>query len=136
MKIFSGQSRKITDNENGFMIIEGLIAIAVFTLVMTYITAMIVGSVRSNDLGRDITEATSLGADVVERISLLPYHDPNLQNNTYTEPDAMNGKYNFAINTVTDAVLENTMLITVTVNWRYRGENRRVIITDIKVDYV
>lgn len=118
------------------MIIEGLIAIAVFTIVMTYITAMIVGSVKSNDLGRDITEATSLGADVVERISLLPYNDPNLQNNTYAEPDAMNGKYSFAINTATDAVLENTMLITVTVNWRYRGSSRSVIITDIKVDYV
>lgn len=136
MKIFSGRGRKITDNENGFMIIEGLIAIAVFTIVMTYITAMIVGSVKSNDLGRDITEATSLGADVVERISLLPYNDPNLQNNTYAEPDAMNGKYSFAINTATDAVLENTMLITVTVNWRYRGSSRSVIITDIKVDYV
>jgi Tfp pilus assembly protein PilV len=136
MKIFNGRGRKITGNENGFMIIEGLIAIAVFTIVMTYITAMIVGSVKTNDLGRDITDATSLGADVVERISLLPYNDPNLQNNTYVEPDAMDGKYSFAINTATDAVLENTMLITVTVNWRYRGTARSVIITDIKVDYV
>jgi prepilin-type N-terminal cleavage/methylation domain-containing protein len=125
----------VKGNAKGFALVEVLIASAIFGIFMTAIVSMTVAAVKTNDLARDITEATSLASDVIERISLLDYDDAQLQGNSLTEPEAMDGKYSFAINTAKDAVLDNTMLITVTVNWKFRGIPKKVVITDIRIAF-
>lgn len=120
----------------GFAILDALIAAALFSVVMMGVIGMLLQTSKTNTLARDVTEASSLAADVIERLASLPYDDPDLQNNTVTEPDTEDGKYSFAITTALDAIADNTMLIAVTVSWTNRGRVKNVTINDIKVDFI
>jgi Tfp pilus assembly protein PilV len=122
--------------EEGFALLDALIAAALFGICMMGVIGMLVHTSNTNTLARDVTEASSLAADVIERLASLPYDDADLQNNTMTEPDTEDGKYSFAIATAQDAVADNTMSIAVTVSWMHRGRTKNVTVNDIKVDFI
>jgi Tfp pilus assembly protein PilV len=130
------QSSSRRSGQEGFAILDALIAAALFGVFMMGVIGMLVQTSHTNTLARDVTEASSLAADVIERLASLPYDDPDLQNNTMTEPDTEDGKYSFAITTALDAVADNTMLIAVTVSWMNRGRVKNITINDIKVDFI
>jgi Tfp pilus assembly protein PilV len=122
--------------EQGFAVLDALIAAALFGICMMGVIGMLVHTSNTNMLARDVTEASSLAADVIERLASLPYDDSDLQNNTMTEPDTEDGKYSFAITTALDAVADNTMSIAVTVSWLHHGRIKNVTVNDTKVDYI
>lgn len=130
------QANNRRSGEEGFAILDALIAAALFGVFMMGVVGMLVQTSKTNTLARDVTEASSLAADVIERLASLPYDDTNLQNNTMTEPDTEDGKYSFTISTALDAVADNTMLIAVTVSWMNRGRVKNITINDIKVDFI
>lgn len=130
------QSKHRRSGEEGFAILDALIAAALFGICMMGVVGMLVQTSNTNTLARDVTEASSLAADVIERLASLPYDDPDLQGNTMTEPDTEDGKYSFAITTALDAVVDRTMSIAVTVSWMNRGRVKNITIHDIKVDFI
>lgn len=136
IKNTSIQSKNRRSGEEGFAILDALIAAALFGVFMMGVIGMLVQTGNTNTLARDVTEASSLAADVIERLASLPYEDPDLQNNTMTEPDTEDGKYSFAITTALDAVADNTMSIAVTVSWMDGGRAKNITINDIKVDFI
>lgn len=127
---------KKTDGEEGFTLLEAMIAAAIFGIFMMAVISMLTGAINANKLARDVTEASALAADVVERLASLPYEDADLQNNTVSWPDTEDGKYSFAISTTQDAIVDHTMSVAVTVSWRDRGITRNVTINDIIVDFI
>lgn len=132
----STPSRNHRSGEEGFAVLDALIAAALFGVFMMGVIGMLIQSSNTNILAREVTEASSLAADVVERLASLPYDDPELQGNSKKEPDTEDGKYSFIIDAVVDEVVDHTMSIAVTVNWMHRGRAKSVTINDIKVDFI
>lgn len=125
-----------TGGEDGFTILEALIASALFGVFMMAIVSLVVGSTNTNRLARDVTEASALASDVIEQLASLPYENPDLQNNTVNWPDTEDGKYSFAITTSLDAIIDHTMSVAVTVTWKDRNRTRNVTINDILIDFI
>jgi Tfp pilus assembly protein PilV len=130
------QVRRLSAGQEGFSVIEAMLAAAIFGVFMMGVIGMLVGTFNTNNVSRDITEATARGADVIERLAKLPYFGGCLENNTCSEPDSQDGKYSYAINTIMDDLMDNTMSIAVTVSWRDRGRTRSVVINDIRADFI
>lgn len=122
--------------EEGFVILETLIAAALFGVSMMAVISLMLHTSHTNLLARDATEASSLAAGVVEQLASLPYDDTDLQNNSVVIPDSEDGRFSYAVTTSLDAVVDNTMLITVTVSWVKQGRTRNVTFSDIKVDFI
>lgn len=133
---FNKKVRHLTAGQEGFMILEGLIAAAIFGIFMMGVMGMLVGTFNTNNVSRDITEATARGADVIERLAKLPYFGGCLETNTCTEPESDDGRYSYTINTIMNDVMDNTMSVAVTVSWRYKGRTRSVVINDIRADII
>jgi Tfp pilus assembly protein PilV len=128
--------RHLGAGQEGFAIMEGMIAAAIFGIFMMGVISMLVGTFNTNNVSRDITEATARGADVIERLAKLPYLGGCLENNTCSEPDSQDGRYSYTINTIMNDIMDNTMSIAVTVSWRDRGRTRSVVINDIRADII
>jgi type II secretory pathway pseudopilin PulG len=128
--------RQLTAGQEGFTILEGMVAAAIFGICMMSVVGMLVGTFNTNNVSRDVTEATARGADVIERIARLDYFDNRLQTNTFTLPDSDDGKYSYAVNITLNDIMDNTMSIAVAVSWRDRGRTRSVVINDIRADII
>jgi Tfp pilus assembly protein PilV len=122
--------------EEGFVILDALIAAALFGVFMMAVISMLVNTSHTNNRARDVTEASSLAAGVAEQLASLAYDDDDLQKNQVSIPDSEDGRFSFAVTTSLDTVVDNTMYITVTVSWVSQGRTRNVTINDIKVDYI
>lgn len=136
MHQFGKKLRRFTAGREGFSILEAMIAAAIFGIFMLGVVGMLVGTFNTNNVSRDMTEATARGADVIERLAKLPYFGGCLASNTCTEPDSDDGKYSYNINTIMNDIMDNTMSIAVTVSWRDRGRTRSVVINDIRADII
>lgn len=128
--------RQLTAGQEGFTILEGLVASAIFGICMMGVVGMLVGTFNTNNVSRDMTEATARGAEVVERIARMDYFDDRLQDNTFAVPDSDDGKYSYAVNIRLNDIMDNTMSIDVTVSWRDRARTRSVVINDIRADII
>jgi Tfp pilus assembly protein PilV len=130
------QAARLIAGQEGFAILEALVAAAIFGICMMGVIGMLVGTFNTNNVSRDLTEATARGADVVERLAKLPYFGGCLENNTCVEPDSDDGKYSYTINTIMNDIMDNTMSVAVTVSWRDRSRTRSVVINDIRADII
>lgn len=114
--------KALKDTQEGYIILEGLISAAIVGIFMTAVIFMMSSALRANTEAGKISEALSLGADVIERISLLPMNDPDLQNNTFAEPPMEKDgfpAYWFTINTIPNNTYNDTIDIEVIVRWRH-----------------
>ena len=122
--------------EEGFVILETLIAAALFGVSMMAVISMMLHTSHTNVLARDATEASSLAAGVIEQLASLPYDDTDLQNNSVAIADSEDGRFSYAVTTSLDSVVDHTMFITVTVSWVSQGRTRNITMNDIKIDYI
>ena len=112
----------------GYTLIEVLIAIAIFSIGFLAIAAMQTTSVQGNASARRVTEATALAENQIESLLELPYDDNDLDP-ALNPHEVTQGPYTINWN-VTDSDLDadganDAKIISVTVNWNYRG-NRNV----------
>lgn len=112
----------------GYTLIEVLIAIAVFSIGILAVAAMQTTSVQGNASARRVTEATALAENQIESLLELPYDDNDLDP-ALNPHEVTQGPYTINWN-VTDSDLDadganDAKIISVTVNWSYRG-NRNV----------
>ncbi len=64
--------------ENGFTLIEVMVAILVLSIGILGVTMMLTGSISSNSKADVITTTTTLAADQIEYLMSLDYNDPLL----------------------------------------------------------
>ena len=122
-------------DNNGYLMLEILMAVAIFSIGFLAVGTLIISTTRNNTTGNIITQATMLAAEKLQRLkdqdiaTLLtgpPYTDPNNQIDDQGNPG---GIYTRSW-TIGPLPLYNTArIIKVTVSWNRLGQNRAVVLT-------
>ena len=141
-------------NEQGFSLIEVLIAISIFSIGILAIASMQTTSIDSSSSAMVQTEVASWASDRIETLMALPYDDAALEPGTYgsavsTATDGIDNDWDGIIdeigetgtrNTITwtiqeDIPINNTKTITVTVTSTREG-GKTVTLEMTKVDII
>jgi type IV pilus assembly protein PilV len=120
--------------DDGFTLIEIMISILVFTIGILAVVSMQTSSLHGNKIARETTEAAAVAASAIESLRPLDYADPSLTDGTHTLPGQ--DQYAITYNVRRNTIIENTMLIEVSVTWTERGIPKRVELPLIKFDII
>ena len=123
-------------NQKGFSLIEILIAITVFAIGILAVGGMQITAIKGNSFANDLTKATTLAQDRMEKLIGLSYDDDSLDDtadHNATDPD---GRYNISWNIATDHPIDNTKTIRVNIRWTDKGTPKEVKITSMKADII
>jgi type IV pilus assembly protein PilV len=140
-------------NEKGFTLIEILIAITVFAIGVLAVGRMQITAIKGNYFANDLTKATILAQDRMEKLISLLYtdilnndingngkaglDDANTTTADQNDPNnPIDGRYNIFWNIAADYPISNTKTIRVIVNWTDKGEKKKVSINSIKADII
>jgi type IV pilus assembly protein PilV len=116
---------KKLQKDQGFTLIEVLIAISIFAVGLLAVATMQLSAIRVNSTAGQITTRITWAQDKLEELMALPYTDSQLQaaGSPFQEitPD---GYYTISWTVTDDTPISDTKLITVTVTGR--GKTTRV----------
>jgi type IV pilus modification protein PilV len=87
--MFINQIKKKNNNQ-GFTLIEVLIAMSIFAIGFLAVAAMQITANKSTRRAVEVTEATAIASDRMERLMALPYSDGLLASGNHTDNQ---GKY-------------------------------------------
>ena len=137
----------LTKNQNGFTLVELLIALVIFAVGILGVGAMQLTSIQGNSKGRQVSEASNIGADRIERFLSLDYDNPLLDDDDgdgnsglddLSTPDgnftSADGNYQLFWNVAVDLPLPNTKTIKFIIDPPGSGKN--VEMTYIMVDNI
>lgn len=77
-----------TTNENGFTLIEALIAMVILALGIFALYSMQMASIQGNGRAARVTSAATWGADRLETLMTLDYDDPSDPNHELTDKNS------------------------------------------------
>ena len=117
-------------NENGFTMIEILIAITIFAVGMLAVASMQVSGIHGNATANALTGAAAWAADRMEMLLVRPYDHIDLDPGPYS--GGTQGRYTISWNVIQDDVMPNTKTITVNVSYSDRGNPKNVSLTYYK----
>jgi len=121
--------------EDGFTLIEVLIAITIFAVGLLAVAAMQTSAIKMNSTAGKLTNLSTWGMDKIEELSALPYTNPWLEmaGNPGNPPPAtdsagnthvqVSGDYTISWTVIDDNPLTSTKNITVTVTGRGKTAN-------------
>ena len=146
MKWTNANKMRKKSKEEGFTLLEVIVAIAILTFGILAVASMQAASIRGNFFSSSVTEGTTWAGDEVERLMALPWDDPLLQdtdgdtaaglNDTGFDDDpttqndadqqAIEGKYTINWNVADNTPITNTKTINVIVTWTDHGVRKTV----------
>lgn len=119
--------------QSGFTLIEAMIGVFVFAVGILAVMSLQNSSIHSNALARDTTEGAAFAADMVETLRTLDYEiDADLADGTHAPPSS--DRYSVSYTIQRDAIIDNTMLMSVTISWMERGAPKSLTLDYIKPD--
>jgi len=124
-------------NQKGYMLIEALISIAIFSIGFLAVATMVFSATRNNTRGNILTQANMLARQQLEQLKNTPdITDLDAEPTTTTESgiDAYGdpGGIYTRTTTIEDTLGFNTSrAVEVTVNWTWQGQNRSVVLRTI-----
>ena len=122
---------------NGYMLIEALIAIAVFSVGFLAVATLVLSATRNNTNGNILTQANMLARQTLEQVKNTPditTLPAGPTSNTESGIDAFGNPGGIYTRTtkIEDIMGFNTSrAIEVTVSWKWRGKNRSIVMSTI-----
>jgi prepilin-type N-terminal cleavage/methylation domain-containing protein len=113
--------------EDGFTLIEVLIAITIFAVGLLAVAGMQTSAIRMNSTAGKLTNLSTWGTDKIEELSALPYSDPLLDSAGNPHQELL-GDYTISWTVIDNNPVTNTKNITVTVT----GQGKRADIGILK----
>ena len=124
-------------NPKGYMLIEALMAIGIFSIGFLAVSALVLTATRNNTKGNILTQANMLARQGLEQlkntpdITILPSEATTTTESgidAYGDPGGIYTR----TTTIEDTLKFNTSrAVQVTVNWTRRGQNRSVVLRTI-----
>ena len=124
-------------NQKGYMMIEALISIAIFSIGFLAVATLVFSATRNNTSGNILTQANMLARQGLEQLKNTPDIKTLPSNLTTTTESGIKangdpGGIYTRITTIEDALGFNTSrAVEVTVSWTRRGQNRSVVLRTI-----
>ena len=115
--------------ENGYTLIEVLIALTIFAVGMLAVAGMQTSAIRMNSTAGKLTNLSTWGMDKIEELSALSYSDPLLDSAGNPHQEIL-GNYTISWTVIDDNPVTNTKNITVTIT----GQGKRVEFCILKPD--
>jgi type IV pilus assembly protein PilV len=109
--------------ENGFTLIEVLIALTIFAVGLLAVAALQTSAIKMNSTSNKLTNLSTLAMDQIEKLSALPYADPAFDPAGNPYQNIMNNNYTVSYSVTPDSPVPNIMTIQVTVTGRGKTEN-------------
>ncbi|MBK5099684.1 MAG: prepilin-type N-terminal cleavage/methylation domain-containing protein [Desulfobacteraceae bacterium] len=141
---YQGSQFGRTRKEDGFTLLEVILAISILTIGILAVGSMQVSAIRGNATASCLTEGTVLAADQIEKLMALPYADSNLGDTDGDGSEGLNdatqatadhqateGRYILYWNVADNAVIDNTKTINVIVTWMDREVRKTVSLQNI-----
>jgi prepilin-type N-terminal cleavage/methylation domain-containing protein len=140
MSIDKPRQPNILFTDQGYTLIEIMIAISIFAIGFLAIAYMQITSSKNSRTGSEITEAATIATDRMEMLMVLAFDDPLLDpavNPHPSAPDNTQGKYSIqwivADNDLNADGINDSKVIDMSVSWPGAG-NKAVNIDFIKPD--
>jgi Tfp pilus assembly protein PilV len=130
-------NRVCLKNPKGYMMIEALVSIAIFAIGFLAVATLVFSATRNNTSGNLLTQANMLARQQMEQLKNTP--DITALPSEFTEfsdgPLDGNGNPGGIYTrtwTIQDTLgFDTSREIQVTVNWSWRGRDRRVVLTSL-----
>ena len=100
--------------ENGYTLIEVLIALTIFAVGLLAVAGMQTSAIRMNSTAGKLTNLSTWGMDKIEELSALPYSDTLLDSAVNPHQEQL-GDYTISWTVIDNNPITNTKNITVTV---------------------
>jgi type IV pilus assembly protein PilV len=138
---------KQSTNQQGFTLIEILIAITIFSIGILAVATMQVSSIKGNSSANGLSEAVTLAQDKMEELMSLDYGDNDLLdvdlngaaglaetvNADGSNPgQGTNARYNVFWNIADNTPFSQTKTISVITTWTEEGRQRQVTLNCVK----
>lgn len=109
--------------EEGFTLLEIIFTVSILSIGILAVASMQMASIQGNGLAGDLSEATCVATDQMEKLIQESYDD------IVSPPSPLTrGTYTVNWTVDEDAVYDNTKTVTLAVSWRLRGIPKRVTI--------
>ena len=124
-------------NPKGYMLIEALMAIAIFSIGFLAVATMVLSATRNNTKGNILTQANMLARQQLEQLKNTPditdlATDPPTTTESGINANGESGGIYTRTTTIEDTLGFNTSrAIEVSVNWTWQGQNRSVVLRTI-----
>jgi type IV pilus assembly protein PilV len=122
-------SKSLISIEEGFTLIEIMIALVVMSIGLTALAAVQISAIRGNAFSKRMTTAVSIADETLEQIKSMPYVDIVSVSSTQTTQSDMN--FTRQVTVTNNIPLANTKTINVTVNWSEGSKSHSVPFTTI-----
>jgi type IV pilus assembly protein PilV len=119
-------------NQNAFSLIEILIAISIFSIGILAVVSLQISSMDLNTSSRRLTDATALASERMERLLALPYTHEDLSEEDNDDFQDTSGIFEIFWNINEDQFINATKTIQVIVAYNNRGEQRQVVLQQVK----
>lgn len=120
-------SVKPMKKQDGFTLIEVLIAVSIFAVGLLAVAAMQTSAIRVNSTAGQLTELSTWGIDRLEDLMSRPYTDPLLTAGAHPDPAPPPG-YNVNWTVNQDLLTLNTKSITLTI----QGNGKTLTLTSVR----
>jgi len=114
-------------NPQGLTMIEVLMAMAIFAIGFLAVSTMVVWTTRNNTTSNILTQATMLARERMEFLKTLPVSQMQDQCRDDIEPERLQTIFERECD-VDSSFSSSANIITVTVSWTRRGEDRNVVL--------